>query len=272
MAKLTPLHGFALRSEGEECPIPVLFSALREVTKVFPLSTVTVGGGSRAFSLTHDSLADLLSTTTAKLGGLHFTLGDPGRFCAISYALDRSYAPRIYSTLSWQLGETQPGLTSRDEIIGFFSSAAAAFGASLGGLYHPDQKKIMLHEVLTGDTGGIIPPPAAVIPTLKDLDGVSLEVLHRLSAMTHPRNFDRARIPESVWWVNYWDEQVVEMVGVKLVETTPWFEVKKEGSARVLIATELPPRLTDASGTGQLAEICAQLRIRQLQEANTQPV
>ena len=266
MSSLFPLHGFSIKTPGEKPAYSYLYSALVELTKTIPLPTVVIADKTYDLEFSEESVGQFLTLREAQFGGLHFPLGETSAFSMLSFAGESGFKSEKYHILSWKLAKAQPGVSNLNEVIDLFSRVSLAFGASLGGFYHPDQKTIMLNNQLAGDAGGIVINHDITNVAAEKLEGITEQQLKHLSAACHPQNLNRTRIPETLWWGSYWSEDVLTDIGKVLIDSVDWFMRKDLDHASMLIATAFPPRLGDDEGLSKLAEISAKLKLIEKQK------
>jgi hypothetical protein len=82
-----------------------------------------------------------------------------------------------------------------------------------------------------------------------------------------PQEFDRRRVPDAVWWINYWDSVQVEELGWTAIQDAGFASIERQPSgAAVLTATEAPLDPTNPEHLSQLARIVTRLQLRARQE------
>ena len=77
-----------------------------------------------------------------------------------------------------------------------------------------------------------------------------------LPTLLLPHQFDCRRVPEAIWWINFWDDVQLETLGVEAVRRAPWArqaEVSEAGL--ILVATEHPTSPDDPSDVQSLREL-----------------
>jgi hypothetical protein len=80
---------------------------------------------------------------------------------------------------------------------------------------------------------------------------------------------DDTLAPEAVYWVNWWNANMIDAMGRERVENAGWARIKHHADgAMTLAATEDPPDLTSARDVKRLSEIIAALDLIQHQERN----
>jgi hypothetical protein len=89
----------------------------------------------------------------------------------------------------------------------------------------------------------------------------------RLPSLLVPQEFDRRRVPEAVWWINFWDRVQVETVGRAKIRTAPFARVGELASgALLLVATDEATDGGNPAHIDRLAGILEHLDLRGLQE------
>jgi hypothetical protein len=96
-------------------------------------------------------------------------------------------------------------------------------------------------------------PVPGIAPGLPDL----LEAL----------DFDETLVPDGVYWLNWWDAKMIEVLGRERVEAAGWERIARHADGSMtLAATEAPPDLTSPADVGRLVRILAALELRSQQE------
>lgn len=89
----------------------------------------------------------------------------------------------------------------------------------------------------------------------------------RLPSLLVPQEFDRRRVPDAVWWINFWDRVQVETVGQAKIRAAPFARVGELASgALLLVATDEPTDAGNRAHIDRLASIVEHLDLRRLQE------
>ncbi|WNZ24520.1 hypothetical protein HJG54_17780 [Leptolyngbya sp. NK1-12] len=79
--------------------------------------------------------------------------------------------------------------------------------------------------------------------------------------------FDRLRVPDGVWWINYWSPLQVETVGIERIRTANWARlIELPNGGATLAVTEEAFDVTNPAHMARLGEIVEHLQLRQLQE------
>lgn len=79
--------------------------------------------------------------------------------------------------------------------------------------------------------------------------------------------FDYTRVPDGVWWINFWSSQYVETVGLDRVLTAGWYRVIEcPNGCLLLVATQEPTDVRTAVHRKKLEQIVKHLGLRDLQE------
>jgi hypothetical protein len=100
------------------------------------------------------------------------------------------------------------------------------------------------------------------LPAPPDLtDGVDLGL-----SLLAPE-FDRRRVPEAIWWINYWGAAQVEALGEERVRAAGWAQVlDAAGGALVLVATDEPTDPHDRRHLERLRLLFDNVGLREAQE------
>jgi len=79
--------------------------------------------------------------------------------------------------------------------------------------------------------------------------------------------FDNRRVPNGIWWVNFWDRTQVETVGILQIKSAPWaLIVELPEGAMVLAATEDPTNTKNPLHLAKLSEIVEHLHLMEVQK------
>ncbi len=79
--------------------------------------------------------------------------------------------------------------------------------------------------------------------------------------------FDNRRVPNGIWWVNFWDGTQVQTVGKERVKTAPWTAQKEfNDGAMVLVATASPTDVRDRAHLAKLEAIARYLQLSRIQQ------
>jgi len=99
------------------------------------------------------------------------------------------------------------------------------------------------------------------------LDPLPVEgVTVRPPSLLVPQEFDRRRVPDAVWWVNFMDHVQVQTVSRESVLGADWQSVVELGGGDlVLAATEEPTEVTNAAHMERLRRIVERLNLDGLQ-------
>lgn len=91
----------------------------------------------------------------------------------------------------------------------------------------------------------------------------------KLLELLVPQEFDGHRVPDAVWWINFWDVVQVETVGVSRIRTAGFARVtEKPCGGMVLVSTREPTDPARPAHLPQPARIVEHLQLRTLQEAH----
>ncbi|QYO67775.1 hypothetical protein [Leptolyngbya sp. 7M] len=92
-------------------------------------------------------------------------------------------------------------------------------------------------------------------------------VTDNLPPLLFGSEFDRLRVPDGVWWINYWSPLQVDTVGVDRIRTANWARlIELPNGGMTLAVTEDAFDVTNPAHMARLAEIVEHLQLRQLQE------
>jgi hypothetical protein len=96
-------------------------------------------------------------------------------------------------------------------------------------------------------------PVPGIAPGLPDL----LEAL----------DFDETLVPDGVYWLNWWNAKMIDVLGRERVEAAGWTRIARHADGSMtLAATEAPPDLTSPDDVGRLVRILDALELRAQQD------
>ena len=79
--------------------------------------------------------------------------------------------------------------------------------------------------------------------------------------------FDYTRVPDGVWWINFWSPQYIKTVGLDRIRTAGWHRVIEcPNECFLLVATQEPTDVRTAVHREKLEQIVKHLGLRDLQE------
>jgi hypothetical protein len=143
-------------------------------------------------------------------------------------------------------------------MIGEVSTAFGAYRACI-----EDERLLLLYRSgrAAERTLAAVPPALqAFVPPPVPSEG---KTLPRLLV---PQEFDRTRVPDAVWWINFWNREQVETLGRTRVNSADWFQrLEQPDGALLLVATSEPTSAEDPGHLEQLRRICQQLYLSEAQ-------
>jgi hypothetical protein len=184
---------------------------------------------------------------------------------AIYYELD-SAPGRTAEFVWWSLEETPPPLSV---MISLVREAAKSFGGHRGCV--EDTNLLLVYRGAQSYRRALSVVPAHLLeflpvpPHFGENAGKNLEVLV-------PQEFDRRRVPDAVWWINFWSPELVATVGSEVILGAPWELCREaEGGGLLLAVVVEPLDLANPEHNNRLNEICRRLHLRELQEMHRYP-
>lgn len=132
------------------------------------------------------------------------------------------------------------------------------------GLYKP-RHRLLVHLPAANRAAAaqpIVPPPGARLPDLGEGLATELETPVRVAAL------DLARVPESIWWLNYWSADVLANWEADRLARAPWSEPpEKLERGQVLCACSSPPEMPSDPGFESIAALSRFLELGDLQSS-----
>jgi hypothetical protein len=84
--------------------------------------------------------------------------------------------------------------------------------------------------------------------------------------------FDTLKVPNGVWWINYWSPLQIATIGLERIKEAPWARIVELANGGIVLAiTEESFDVTNTTHMQKLGEIVEHLRLRELQEAHRVP-
>jgi len=116
-----------------------------------------------------------------------------------------------------------------------------------------------------------LPPKVrASIPkqTFEPVPGIAPGLPDLLEAL----DFEETRVPDGVYWLNWWNASMIDALGRDRVERAGWARILRHpDGSMTLAATEAPPDLTSADDVGRLVRILDAIELRAQQERHVLP-
>lgn len=79
--------------------------------------------------------------------------------------------------------------------------------------------------------------------------------------------FDQLKVPDGVWWVNYWSSSVMDRIGREKVQRAPWSrQYDLEYGAMFLASTEEMLDVKNDEHLRMLGEIVEKIELRKIQD------
>lgn len=137
------------------------------------------------------------------------------------------------------------GYFSFDNFLAFFKTTIHAYDGKVARVYDSE-----LEQLITGSdlNGG----PAAPSPINNLLD---------------PGEFDILKVPEAVYWFNYWNKDQVQLIGEEKLRKAPFEVIEKQPDGGYILITQKENfDAHNAEHVKKIAAICAYLDLYTLQE------
>ncbi len=91
-------------------------------------------------------------------------------------------------------------------------------------------------------------------------------VIDILPPLLLENEFDNRRVPNGVWWVNFWDRIQIETIGTAKIRNASWAKmVELRDGAMVLAATQELTNIRNPTHLAKLSEIVEHLHLREIQ-------
>jgi len=150
-----------------------------------------------------------------------------------------------------------------EQLIDLMASLCQGFQAYHG--YIEDESLLMSYRGKRGYERALENTPSELhqfVPSPDFLDAVSGLV----PSLLMPQEFNCRRVPEAVWWLNFWDEIQVSTVTIDRMRSAPWFRLVELPRNRcVLAATGEPVDLSIPDHMTLLREIIEHIGLVRLQ-------
>ncbi|HCA97930.1 MAG TPA: hypothetical protein DEP38_25990, partial [Cyanobacteria bacterium UBA9226] len=139
------------------------------------------------------------------------------------------------------------------------------FGAFQGCVWDP--KLAGLHGRLKRIEESILDKSQYQEESLTDLSPPIEDSRDPLPPLLLRDEFDYRRVPDGVWWINFWDKIQVETIGLQRILTANWAQIiEQPKGALVLVATDEPTDVNNPEHLLRLGEIVSHLHLGELQE------
>jgi hypothetical protein len=158
---------------------------------------------------------------------------------------------------------TVPDVANLESMMDGVSAVAHGFGAEHAHL-EDDQLLTVYRGARSVERGRSTLPPELrqYVPEL-----AHPHVSSTIPQLLVPQEFDVRRVPDAVWWVNFWGRIQVDAVGRDRVAAAPWARlVEQPNDALLLAATEEPTDVERSDHAAALATLVTALGLRELQE------
>jgi hypothetical protein len=240
---------------------------LSEVFSTSPLCYTDVSP--RKIEMTEDGILGLLAeidafNRTKEIQPLTFGLREShGKTKLVFYSREIQYRP------SYSSGETisfsRPKGSSLEMLLAAFQEICPEIGAFYG--YTTNHTLSQLHNrqvrayekavasIPPGETRFYIEPES--YPGVTDI----------LPELLLSSEFDYSRVPDGIWWINYWSSAQVEAVGRDRILSAGWFQtIELSNGGMILVATEEQTDVTNTEHMETLKRITEAIDLRGVQE------
>lgn len=178
------------------------------------------------------------------------------------------YGASHYSP-SHSAGETitfsRPKESSLEMLLTAFQETCLEFGAFYGYMENCTLKQLHKRRIRAYEKAVAAIPPGETRFYLKPepYPGVT-DILPELLLSSE---FDYSRVPDGIWWINYWSPLQVGTVGRDKIHSADWFRViELSNGGMVLVATEEQTDVTNSEHMETLKRIAEALDLRGVQE------
>lgn len=153
-----------------------------------------------------------------------------------------------------------------EQLMRVFADVCPAFAGYHGAL--EDERLLVLYRGARAAERAreLVPPELRQFVPVSPL---SVGASGKLPNLLVPQEFDRRRVPDAVWWINFWDVVQVETVGASRIRTAGFARVTEQPcGGMVLVSTREPTDPANPAHLQQLSRIVEHLQLRTLQEAH----
>jgi hypothetical protein len=260
------------RMRGAGSPLPQgLLSVVRTLAGWQPTAPLQyIGDPPQLVELNESSLAAYLAEVeNARAQGIPAIFRLASRPGAAELALFFDVEPTPSGDVEYVWFSLPPTLPAEGVLqLGRLRETVAAI--SLGfGTYHSyieDEGLLLLYR---GDRS-VERARAALPPELRAFvpnPPMPQQSVDRLPELLVPQEFDRRRVPDAIWWINFWDRIQVETVGLHKIRSAGWAQiVEQSNGALVLIATDTPTDIANPTHVAHLRDLIEHMNLRELQE------
>lgn len=167
----------------------------------------------------------------------------------------------IWITLRRELAEAADAAEGLGRAIADLSSAYGAYHAAaedeqLMQLYRSDRAAQRARSAVPPELRQFVPDPIPPIATAGQLPSLLV-----------PQEFDRRRVPDAVWWINFWDRVQVETIGSSKIRSAPFKSIIEQPSGALLLTvTDEAIDVGNRAHLDRLAKIVEHLDLRALQD------
>jgi hypothetical protein len=177
---------------------------------------------------------------------LPFVLGtsrkDP--MMTLSYQRDASAPRGAYDTVDIGFDLNHPlvgdnGHFSFTDLMKYIGLAVDTFDAASAAVHDSRLQELVTSTYSREMAKSQLPPSEhKYLPVAAIEEITPQQLVRRLSHYAHPSSFDATKIPQAVYWINYWDRTLVKSVGEDRIQAAPWAFVAKHPRGGLLLATQ----------------------------------
>ncbi|HWS56669.1 MAG TPA: DUF5953 family protein [Pyrinomonadaceae bacterium] len=258
------------RAADAEPPLPrALLAVTRALEAWRPGAPLRYAGDPpRPFEVTEQALASYLSEVRRAWAAYEpeiFRLADAEGSPRLALFFNEEQTPwgRIESLWFSLPADLSAPEFSLDRLAALLASVCEGFGAYHGAV--EDERLMMLYRARRAAerARAQLPPELrGFVPDAPPLAGVE----GALPPLLLPQEFDRRRVPDAVWWINFWGASQVREVSPERARAAGWERAAEQaGGGMVLAATEEPTEVTDAAHLRLLRGIIERLGLYDLQ-------
>jgi hypothetical protein len=224
---------------------------------------------SRTTEMTESGISAMLAEIDAinrkkEVPSSFFSLCDSHRKTKITFG----YGAPHYSP-NYSAGETitfsRPKESSLEMLLTAFQGTCLEFGAFYGYMENFTLKQLHKRGIRAYEKAVASIPPGETRFYIEpeSYPGVT-DILPELLLSSE---FDYSRVPDGIWWINYWSSAQVEAVGRDRILSAGWFQtIELDNGGMILVATEEQTDVTNTEHMETLKRITEAIDLRGVQE------
>lgn len=126
-----------------------------------------------------------------------------------------------------------------EELMVLFSRCCQGFEAATAAIYDSQLLEIVTSEITRHAIMLQLPPNEHKhIPISPIVQALPKEIVERLARLRHPLEFSTTKVPEAVFWINYWGPKQIANVGESRVRSAPWEYIDSHPSGGLILASQ----------------------------------